>query len=75
MGMRQMPTITDAEVIIRNQPKTKPPHRRSISPWTSPELGQSRGVPEDVDAATAQQHRARREQVENKKAPRAENAE
>ena len=38
-GMRQVPTITDAEDMIKNQPKIKLPDRRSIALWNSPELG------------------------------------
>ena len=70
MGMRKMPTITDAEELIRNQPKIKLPDRRSIALWNSPELGQFRGVSEDLDATEERQHKARLEQLEIKKASR-----
>ena len=68
MGMRKVPTITDAEELIRNQPKIKLPDRRSIALWNSPELGQFRGVSEDLDATEERQHKARLEQLEIKKA-------
>ena len=58
-GMRKVPTITDAEEVIRNQPKIKLPDRRYIALWNSPELGQFRGVSEDLDAAEERQHKAR----------------
>ncbi len=70
MGMRKMPTITDAEELIRNQPKIKLPDRRYIALWNSPELGQFRGVSEDLDATEERQHKARLEQLEIKKASR-----
>ena len=70
MGMRKVPTITDAEELIRNQPKIKLPDRRSIALWNSPELGQFRGVTEDLDAAEERQHKAKVEQLEIKKAAR-----
>ncbi len=49
-GMRQIPTITDAEEIIQNQAKIKLPDRRHIALWNSPELGEFRGVSEGLDA-------------------------
>ncbi len=69
-GMRKVPTITDAEELIRNQPKIKLPDRRSIALWNSPELGQFRGVSEDLDAAEERRHKAQLEQLEIKKASR-----
>ena len=69
-GMRQVPTITDAEEIIRNQTKIKLPDRRSIALWNSPELGQFRGVSEDLDAAEERRHKQQLEQLEIKKASR-----
>ena len=69
-GMRQVPTLTDAEEIIRNQPKIKLPDRRSITLWKSPELGQFRGVSEDLDAEEERRHKAQVEQLEIKKAAR-----
>ena len=69
-GMRQVPTITDAEEVIRTQPKIKLPNRRHIALWSSPELGQFRGVSEDLDADEERRHRAQAEQLEIKKAAR-----
>ncbi len=69
-GMRKVSTITDAEELIRNQPKIKLPDRRSIALWNSPELGQFRGVSEDLDAAEERRHKAQLEQLEIKKASR-----
>ena len=59
-GMRKVPTITDAEELIRNQPKIKLPDRRSIALWNSPELGQFRGVSEDLDATEERSGNTRR---------------
>ncbi len=69
-GMRQVPTITDAEEVIRTQPKIKLPDRRHITLWNSPELGQFRGVSEDLDAEEERRHKAQLEQLEIKKASR-----
>ena len=55
-GMRKVSTITDAEELIRNQPKIKLPDRRSIALWNSPELGPFRGVSEDLHAAEERRH-------------------
>ncbi len=69
-GMGRVPTVTDAEEVIRNQPKIKLPDRRQIALWNSPELGQFRGVSEDLDADEERRHRAQVEQLEIKKAAR-----
>ena len=42
-GMRKVPTITDAEEVIRTQGKIKLPDRRAITLWDSPELSDFRG--------------------------------
>ncbi len=69
-GMRQVPTITDAEDMIKNQPKIQLPDRRSIALWNSPELGEFRGVSGALDEEEERRHRARVEQLEIKKAAR-----
>ena len=69
-GMRSVPTITDAEETIRNQPKIQLPDRRAITLWNSPELGEFRGVSEGLDAQEEQRHKAQLEQLEIKKASR-----
>ena len=66
--MRKAPNITDVEEVIRNKPKNKLPDRHTITLWNSPELGQFRGVAEDLDADEERRHRAQVEQLEIKKA-------
>jgi hypothetical protein len=69
-GMRSVPTITDAEDMIKNQPKIQLPDRRSIALWNSPELGEFRGFAGQLDEEEERRHSARMEQLEIKKAAR-----
>ena len=71
-GMRHVPTITDAEEVIRNQPKIKLPDRRSITLWNLPELGQFRGVNESLEKKEEARHIAQVEQLDARRAARNE---
>ncbi len=55
-GMREVPTITDAEEVIRTQGKIKLPDRRAITLWDSPEMSQSRRMGEDLEKAEERLH-------------------
>ena len=69
-GMRKVSTITDAEEVIRTQPKIKLPDRRSITLWNSPELGQFRRVGEDLDGQEETRHIAHVERLDTNRAAR-----
>ena len=71
-SMREVPTITDAEEVIRTQPKIKLPDRRAITLWNSPELSQFRGVREGLEAEEERRHGAQVEQLEVRQAARAQ---
>ena len=72
-GMRKVQTITDAEEVIRTQPKIQLPDRRSITLWNSPELGQFRGVQESIDGKEDARHTAAVQRLEAQRAARAGN--
>ena len=72
-GMRKVQTITDAEEVIRTQPKIQLPDRRSITLWNSPELGQFRGVQESLDKKEEAEHITQVQHLDARRAARTEN--
>jgi hypothetical protein len=73
-GMRPAPTLTSAEEVIRTQPKIKLPDRRAITLWNSPELGEFRGVGEDLERNETRKHAAAVERLDIDKAAREQGA-
>ncbi len=71
-GMRTLSTITDAEEVMRTQPKLKLPDRRSITLWNSPGLGQFRGVNESFEKKEEAQHIAQTQHLDAKRVARTE---
>ncbi len=69
-GMREVPTITDAEEVIRTQGKIKLPDRRAITLWDSREMSQFRGMGEDLEKAEERRHVAQVEHLEARQAAR-----
>ena len=43
-GMRERPTIFDAEDVLKKDYKVRFPDRRAITLWNTPELSQFRGI-------------------------------
>ena len=69
-GMRVVPTIFDAEEVLKRDYKIRFPDRRAITLWNTPELSQFRGIMEDHDAMEERMHNAQLEQMELRQAAR-----
>ena len=67
-GMRERPTIVDAEAVLQKDYKVRFPDRRAITLFNTPELSQFRGVQEAHDAMEERQHNAALEQIELRRA-------
>jgi hypothetical protein len=63
-GMRQRPTIFDAEDVLKKDYKVRFPDRRAITLWNTPEISQFRGVAVAHDEMEERQHNAQLEQIE-----------
>ena len=69
-GMRERPTIFDAEETIRKDYPLKLPDRRYITLWNTPEISQFRGVQESLDEEAERRHNAAIQQLEIQKTAR-----
>jgi hypothetical protein len=67
-GMRERPTIFDAEDVLRKDYKVRFPDRRAITLWNTPEISQFRGVQEAHDDMEERVHNAQLEQMELRRA-------
>ena len=67
-GMRERPTIFDAEEVLKKDYRIKFPDRRAITLWNTPEISQFRGVAEAHDEMEERQHNAQLEQIELRRA-------
>jgi len=67
-GMRERPTIFDAEDVLKKDYKVRFPDRRAITLWNTPELSQFRGVQEAHDEMEERVHNAQLEQMELRRA-------
>jgi len=63
-GMRERPTIFDAEEVLRKDYKVKFPDRRAITMWNTPEISQFRGVQEEMDEEEERRYNAQVEHLE-----------
>ena len=70
-GMRERPTIFDAEDVLKKDYKVRFPDRRAITLWNTPEISQFRGVQEAHDEMEERQHNAQLEQMELRRAANA----
>jgi hypothetical protein len=70
-GMRERPTIFDAEDVLQKDYKVRFPDRRAITLWNTPEISQFRGVQEAHDEMEERQHNAQLEQMELRRAANA----
>jgi hypothetical protein len=70
-GMRERPTIFDAEEVLRKDYKVRFPDRRAITLWNTPEISQFRGVQEGMDDEEERRHNAQLEQLELRRAANA----
>ena len=69
-GMRERPTIFDAEVVLKKDYPLKLPDRRAITLWNTPEISQFRGVQEALDDEEERRNNAQLEQLELHKVAR-----
>ena len=69
-GMRERPTIFDAEAVLKKDYKVKFPDRRAITLWNTPEISQFRGVQEALDDEEERRNNAQLEQLELHKVAR-----
>ena len=67
-GMRERPTIFDAEDVLKKDYKVRFPDRRAITLWNTPEISQFRGVAEAHHEMEERQHNAQLEQIELRRA-------
>jgi hypothetical protein len=67
-GMRQRPTIFDAEDVLKRNYKVRFPDRRAITLWNTPEISRFRGVQEGMDDEEERRHNAQLEQLELRRA-------
>ncbi len=69
-GMRERPTIFDAEEVLRKDYKVRFPDRRAITLWNTPEISQFRGVQEEMDEEEERRYNAQVEKLEINRAGR-----
>ena len=69
-GMRERPTIFDAEEVLRKDYPLKLPDRRAITMWNTPEISQFRGVQEEMDEEEERRYNAQVEHLEINRAGR-----
>ena len=67
-GMRERPTIFDAEDVLKKDYKVRFPERSAITLWNTPEISQFRGVQEALDDEEERRHNAQLEQLELRQA-------
>ena len=67
-GMRERPTIFDAEDVLKKDYKVRFPDRRAITLWNTPEISQFRGVQEAHDEMEERQRNAQLEQIARRQA-------
>jgi hypothetical protein len=70
-GMRERPTIFDAEDVLKKDYKVRFPDRRAITLWNTAEISQFLGVQEALDEMEERQHNAQLEQMELRRAANA----
>ena len=68
--LRERPSFTSAEEVIRKDFAVKLPSRRSIQLWSTPEISQLRGYQDSLDESEARRHTAEVEQLDLRQAGR-----